>query len=62
MISVSLRKLRKMLQEENLLLQRYLVSDHNKVGTDCYMAPEVLRHDHYGKPVKLHNCRQIFGV
>ena len=51
-----------MLQEENLLLQRYIVSDHNKVGTDCYMAPEVLRHDHYGKPVKLHNCRQIFGV
>lgn len=22
-----------------------------KVGTDCYMAPEVLRGDNYGKPV-----------
>ena len=33
-----------------------------KVGTDCYMAPEILRGDNYGKPVNLNNCRLIFGV
>jgi NIMA (never in mitosis gene a)-related kinase len=33
-----------------------------KVGTDSYMAPEVLQGETYGKAVTFHNIRRTYGV